>query len=191
MTGVEIALIAGAVIAAAGTAVQAYGAHQQAKYQASVAEMNMKIQQDNAKRATDRAFIEGQEQDRINAGIFGEQINAQGGSGLSAASPSFALARRGARTLGRLDTLNVVQSGLIDAHNARVGAAQSKADAGAFRAAGRNALISGGLQATGQLASGLGGAFGGGSSLVGGSTSSIGRGSSIPRSTSFTGSTFG
>lgn len=170
MTGIETAAIVAAVATTASTVVGTISQMQQAKFQASVADMNAKIEAQNARRATERAFAEGQEQDRINAGIFGQQISEQSGSGLSAEGGTFALARKGARTLGRLDTLNVVQEGLLDAHNARVREANFRAEKSAAKASGRNALLSGAIGTVGSAA----GAFGNlPTSLVGGSTSSI------------------
>lgn len=180
MTGVETALLVGSLATTlVGGAVQTIGAIQQSKYQAAVANMNARIEEQNAQRAVERAGIEAQNQDRINAGILGEQISEQSGSGLSARSGSFALGRKSARELARLDTLNVAQQGFLDAFNARTRAANFRAEASAAKASGRNALISGAIDTVGSLASGLATPTSGGgtlaSSLIGGSRSSARR----------------
>lgn len=180
MTGVETALLAASLATTvAGGVVSTIGAQRQAKFQAAVAQNNAMIEEQNARRAIERAGIEAQEQDRINAGILGEQISEQSGSGLSARGGSFALGRKSARELARLDTLNVAQQGFLDAFNARTRAEGFRSEASAAKAAGRNALISGAIGTVGSLAGGLaqptssGGTLA--SSLIGGSRSSARR----------------
>lgn len=148
---VSLGIVSG-IISLASTAVGTLASVQQSKFQASVARMNAQIEEDNARRATERAMIDAQTQDRINAGIFGEQIAAQGSSGLSARSGSFALSRKSARTLGRFDTANVVQEGLLEAFNNRVSAANFRSEASAAKAAGRSALVGGVLSGIGGVA---------------------------------------
>lgn len=176
MTGVETALLVGAVASAAATAFGTVSAVKQSNYQASVAKMNAKIEQDNAKRAIEAGLEEAATQDRINAGIFGEQLNTQAGSGLSTGSGSFALDRKAIRELGRQDTLNVAQRGFLQAHNSQVAAAQYRADASAAKSVGRGALIGGILGTAGNVA----GAY---STPIPGSTQTLGQ-SLIGRATS-------
>jgi len=152
----------------AGTALAVDSSNKQAKFQSSVAQMNADIDAQNAARSISDAQIAAQEQDRVNAGVLGQQINAQGGSGLSATSGSFALGRRSAKELARLDSLNVAQRGYLDAFNFRVGEANSLAQASAAKSAGKNAVIGGIISGVGTAASGISGISG---SLVGSSTS--------------------
>lgn len=152
MVGVETALIIGAVTSVASTAYGAYSSYQQSQYQAEVAKMNAKTEQANAKRAIEAGLAEAEAQDRVNARVYGEQLNAQAGSGLSTRSGSFALGRKSARSLGRLDTMNVAQAGYLQAYNHNVAASQYKAEASAAKAAGRGALIGGALGVAGGLA---------------------------------------
>lgn len=157
MTGIEeAALVASLVTTVAGTAVSTIAAKNQADYQASVAKMNAKIEAEQAKRDVARGYQEAQAQDRRTAAALGEQASTQSGSGLSASSASFALARKSARELGRLDTLNVMQDAYLRAYNSKVRESQYKADASAAKAAGNNAILGGVIQGAGQIAGGIG-----------------------------------
>lgn len=112
-----------------------------ANYQAKLHEYNAQIAGGNAKRAEERAAIEAQDNDMNTLGLLGEQEAAQTSSGISLRSKSAVLTRRAARELGRRDTLNIVQSGDIEAYNYRAAAAGERAQGDMAKSAGRmNAL---------------------------------------------------
>lgn len=147
------AAVAGAVIGAASSIYSGMAAASQARYQASVAEMAARVNEQNAQRALQRGAIEAQDQDMQTLQRLGEQEAAQSASGISLKSGSAILTRKTARELGRRDALNVVQDSKIEAYNYRVEAAGERASAGAYRSSATNSLVGGFLGAAGSLVS--------------------------------------
>lgn len=141
--------ILGTIVSVLGTGVGIVGAIGMANYQSKVAEMNAKIAQDNAQRAVERSRIEAMDQDIQTRGMLGAQEAAQSASGVSLNSPSFILTRKAARTLGRRDTLNVIQGGQIEKYNYLTDAVNQQA-------AGRGAKAQGYADALGIGLSGVG-----------------------------------
>lgn len=124
------------------------------KYQAQVAEMNQKIALDNAERAKHRAALTAQDQSAETTALLGLQAAGMGASGLAIGSPSFVLARKTARELGRRDSLNIEHQGELEAYALRTEAANYKAEASASKVAAKNSLIGGFLGAGSSLISG-------------------------------------
>lgn len=153
-----------AIIGAVGSIVQGISAYQAGQYQAALATMNAKIATENAARAIERSRVEQATQDDITAGLLGEQVAIQGASGVSLGSKSFSLTRKSAARLGRLDALNIVQAGELEAHAFKTDAFNFLASASAAKASGFNSLVAGFLGATGSII---------GKAKVGGKTASL------------------
>jgi len=136
----------------AGTAITTVKASQQAKFQAAVAKQNAEINEDNADRARDRAQIEAQDQNRIDAAIQGQLLADQAASGLALGSGSFALQRKGAKVDTTLNAKRRAQAGELEANRFLTQAGVSKSEAANFKTAGKTALLSGALSAAGSIA---------------------------------------
>lgn len=143
-------ILSGAASAAA-TGVSVLGQMAASRYQAKVAEYNAQVAEGNAERAKQRAAIEAQDNDMATLGMLGEQEAAQTSSGISLRSKSAVLTRRAARQLGRRDTLNIIQSGDVEAYNYRVTAAGERANAQMARSAGTSNMLGGFLSLGGSL----------------------------------------
>lgn len=147
----------GSILSGVAAGVGALSSIAAGNYQAKLAEYNAQLAEGNAKRAEERAQIEAQDNDAVTLGLLGEQEAAQTASGISLRSKSAVRTRRAARELGRRDTLNIIQSGAVEAYNYRAAAAGE-------RASGQMAQSAGTANALGQFLS-IGG------SLVGNSKS--------------------
>lgn len=157
-----VTLAAITAVASVATGVLGYSA---AQYQGQVAKMNTKVAEENAQRALERSKIEAQDNDLQTSLLLGEQVAAQGASGISLTSKSFMKTREATRLLGRRDTLNIIQGGEIEAYNYKVDKENFKAQASAAKLQGYGALLEGAVGATTAFA-------GVKPSLVGGSKSS-------------------
>lgn len=136
-----------------------------AEYQAQIARNNAAVSDQNASRAVAVSQIEQIEQDRESRALVGEQLAAQGASGLSLGGRSAMLTRRSAKMLGRKDALNIRYAGDVDRYNYQVEASNQRAggelktmeassyrtSAEASRRAGGIAMLSGFLNAAGSL----------------------------------------
>lgn len=142
------------VIAATSKIVEGFSAYQQDKYKAQIATMNQQVAEQNASRAIDRSQVEQQTQDNAARAALGEQTENQATSGLALTGRSFVQARRNARTLARLDALNIRQAGSVEAYNYKVDAVNYGAEATAAKSEGVGALLGGFLGAGSSLASG-------------------------------------
>ena len=148
--GTFTSLIGGA-LGAIGSIAEGNAAAAQANYQAQIAEMNQQIAEDNAARRRDVAQLEAQQQDDQTRQLLGQQLAAQSASGVSLGSRSSLGARRAARSIGRRDALNLIQSGELDAFNSLTDAANFEASAGAQRMAASNSRLAGFLGAANSL----------------------------------------
>lgn len=136
--------------AAAGTVLSVSSA----AYQAEVASMNQEIANENAILASERAQIAAEEQDRLTLGALGEQYSAQAASGLSVEGRSPLAIRKTTRELGRLDALNVINAGEMEAYGHRTQAANFAAQAAARRMDALGAGVGGFLSLGGSLLGG-------------------------------------
>ena len=136
-----------AAIGAIGAIVSGVMGMAQANYQAKVANMNAEIAKDNAKRAIERSQVEAKDQDALTREMIGEQVAAQGASGLSLTGGSAMKTRAAARRLGRRDTLNVRQAGELEAYQYKTDAMNYKAQAAATKAGGITGLLGSFFQA--------------------------------------------
>jgi hypothetical protein len=79
--------------------------------------------------------------------LLGEQIATQSASGLRLGGKSQMLTRKSARQLGRLDALNVIHAGEIEAHNFRQQALDASEQVKFLGQSNQNAVLSGFLDA--------------------------------------------
>lgn len=149
-------------LSAIGTAIGVFGAIQSANataqsqmYQSQVAERQRQINLMNAQRAADRAKQEQVQTDDQTRALLGEQIAAQSASGLKLGGRSQMLTRKSARQLGRLDALNVIHAGQIEAYNYRVAAEDSAGEARFLRQSASNSALTGWLDAGSTLIGGI------------------------------------
>lgn len=151
------------MIAMAGAVLGGISQFTAGQFRAKVATMNRQVALENADRAIARSQVEQMDQDTQTAALIGEQEALQGASGLSLTSRSHIATRRSARTLGRVDALNVRQAGEIESYNYQVDAENFRSEAAASQSEALFGLVEGFL--------GAGSAFAGskaGESLIGG-----------------------
>lgn len=154
-------------LAAAGSVLGGVSAFSAGQYRAKVAQFNRQVALENADRAIFRSQVEQVDQDTQTAALIGEQEAAQSASGLSLTSRSHIQTRRSARTLGRVDALNVRQAGEVEAYNYQVDAENFKAEAAASQSEAMFGLVEGFLGAGSAVASG----WKPGTSIIGGAKS--------------------
>lgn len=142
----ETAAIIGLGASLLGTATTTLAKVQGAKFQSRIAIINAKISEDNAERASFRAQVEAQDQDRLAAAVIGDEIAKQAGSGLNLRSGSFTFKRQSLRQLARLDSLRIRQEGDIEAFGFLQEARVSRAEASAFKRKAKFAIIGGVLK---------------------------------------------
>lgn len=124
------------------------------QYQVSIANMNKKIAEENAKRAQFSAQVEQQDSDLVARAMLGEQVAEQAASGLTLNSGSFRLARKSAHELARKDALNIRTAGDVEAHNYKVEAANYALQSQGMRSSAWGSLLGGFLEGAGSLISG-------------------------------------
>lgn len=150
-------LIASTAVGVVGGIVQTSAAINASNYQASVAQRQAEISQDNAVRAEQAAQVEQQQQDEQTKAALGSILATQGASGLSVSGKSQLLTRKTAATLGRQDALNVRQAGDLAAYNYKQQSLDSSAAAEFAHQQASEDLLAGFLDA--------------GSTILGGATS--------------------
>lgn len=161
MAGLEIIGVIGSLVGGIGTFMTMQAQSQMAAYQASIAEMNQRIAEDNARRAIERAQVMQVDQDMLSAGARGEQVAIQAASGLSLSGRSQMLTRKSAAELGRRDALNVRQEGelqkyqyLTEAANFGAQAQLKNMESSAYSTGAGFSLLSSFLKAPASLISG-------------------------------------
>lgn len=142
----------GGALKAGGALLSGVQAFQTASYQSSVAKMNAQIADENAARARQRATLAAQENDLATVGMLGEQLSVQAASGLSTGSRSAMMTRKATRQRGRLDSLNIIQGGDVEAYNYKTQAANFRSDAKASSLDAAGGLL-GGVMKAGSLIS--------------------------------------
>jgi len=99
----------------------------------------------------ERSQIEAQDQDRLAAGVIGDAVSKQAGSGLNLLSGSFTKKRASLRQLARLDAARIRHAGDIEAFNFLQEAAGFKAEAKQFKRKATFTAIAGGLKGVSTL----------------------------------------
>lgn len=125
-------------------------------YQATVAKRNAAIMTENANRSIQVAQQAQIKQDQETRALLGEQIAVQSASGLKIGGKSQMLTRKSARTLGRMDALNVRYEGELEAYNYKMAAQDSIDNAGFLKQSNNFALLSGFLNAASIGVTGIG-----------------------------------
>ena len=132
----------------AGTAViEAVSAVQSGNYQAAVARNNARIAEENAARMSEAAQREALRSDQDYRALLGEQLAAQGASGLDILGRSAQSARMLTRRTGRQAAMDIINEG-------EAGARRSLQEAANFRGEGRQARLQGYLSGAGSLLQG-------------------------------------
>lgn len=132
-------------LATAGTIVGGASAFLQGQYQAGVLRNQATVARQNAQRAVFAGQITQQDQDQAAAQAIGQEVAAQGASGLSLSSGSFARRRESMKILARRDALRIRNDADVKAQNFNAEAATNEAEArqsslGSFLSLGGMAL---------------------------------------------------
>lgn len=134
-----------------GSLVSGMAQMQSANYQAEMAARNAIIAQENAVRERERAALEAMKVDNETSSVLGQAEAMQGASGLSLTGRSQVLTRRRTAQSGRLDALNTMTEGEVNARNLENQADEFRASAKMARRSGRFAMLGGMLEAGGKL----------------------------------------
>lgn len=140
-------LASGTALTAATAGIGALSAIQAGQYQAAVAKNNAKIAEENAARLSEASQREAMRSDQDYRALLGEQLAAQGVSGLDILGRSQVAARRLTQRTGRLAAMDITSEG-------EAGARRSLQEAANFRAEGKQARLQGYLSGAGALAQG-------------------------------------
>jgi hypothetical protein len=127
----------------AGEAQKTQAAMQLADYRTEVANRNAAIMDENASRAIQTSEVDQQTQDMRSRAVIGDQIAAQGASGIKLSSDSFVRSRASTRAIAALDRLNVRHAGDVAAYNYHQQAADYRREAQFEHDTRDNAIIQG------------------------------------------------
>ena len=136
-----------AAMTAATAGISALSAVQAGQYQAAVAKNNSRILEENAARTSEAAQRTAMRSDMDYRALLGEQLAAQGASGLDILGRSQVAARLLTGKTGRQATLDISQEG-------EAGARQSLQEAANARTEGRQAKLQGYLSGASSLMQG-------------------------------------
>lgn len=125
-----------ALLTAGSAALGAVSAIQGGNYQAAVARNNARIAEENAARMSEAAQRESLRSDQDYRALIGEQLAAQGASGLDILGRSARSARQLTQRTGRRAAMDIIDEGTA-------GARRSLQEAANFRAEGRQARLQG------------------------------------------------
>ena len=135
------------VLGVASAAVTGVSAIQQGNYQAAVAKNNALIAEQNAASASEAAQLEQLRSDREHAALLGEQLAAQGSSGLDVTSRSFGRSRMLTRRVRGEAARDIRTQGQFAAMGSLQDAANFRAQGVAARRQGMATAIGAGLSA--------------------------------------------
>jgi hypothetical protein len=135
------------VLTAATAGLGALSAVQQGNYQAAIGRNNARIAEENAARISEVAQREGMRSDIDYRVLLGEQLAAQGASGLDILGRSQQAARELTLRTGRIAAKDIRDEGAA-------GAQRGLQEAANFRGEARQAKIQGYVSAAGRLAQG-------------------------------------
>jgi hypothetical protein len=146
---------AGLVFDVVGQQKEAQSAAQLADYRAEVARRNAKLLMENSTRTVHKGQVDHYAQDLASRAVMGDQIAAQGASGLSLGSGSFVRSRAATRQLARLNALNVRQAAELEAFNYRQQAEDFTKEADFLKKTRNNTIIQGAFTSMGTVVKGL------------------------------------
>jgi hypothetical protein len=135
------------LLTAGSAVVGAVSAIQSGNYQAAVAKNNARIAEENAARTSEAAQIEAQRSDQDYRALLGEQLAAQGASGLDILGRSQQSARMLTKRTGRRAAMAIVDEG-------EAGARRSLQESANFRSEGKQARLQGYLTGGARLLQG-------------------------------------
>lgn len=136
-----------AVMTGATAGVGALTSIQAGRYQAAVGRNNARIAEENAARIAEASQGEAMRSDQDYRALLGEQLAAQGASGLDILGRSAVAARKLTMKTGRDAAKDIITEG-------SAGARRSLQEAANFRGEARQAKLQGYLSAAGQIAQG-------------------------------------
>lgn len=136
-----------AVMTAATAGIGALSSIQVGNYQAAVGRNNARIAEENAARIAEASQGEALRSDQDYRALLGEQLAAQGASGLDVLGRSQVAARELTMRTGRRAAVDITDEG-------RAGARRSLQEAANFRGEARQAKLQGYISAAGQIAQG-------------------------------------
>lgn len=128
-------------LAAAGTAVSAVTGFQSAQYQASVAEQNSKLLEQQAQRETLAANQEMQDQDTQARGEIANLMAQMDASGIQSSGGTMLMRRASAETLAARDRERLGLKRDIGLENTKRQAAGQRAEAKAYKKSGKLGLL--------------------------------------------------
>lgn len=148
--------VGGTVFDFIGKQQEAAAAAELADYRAEVATRNAALLEENASRTVAKGQQDQLTQDMAARAVIGDQIAAQGASGIRLSSGSFVRSRAATRKIARLNALNVRQAAAIEAFNLRTQAADYRQEAKFLKKTRNSTLIQGAFSGLGTLARGFG-----------------------------------
>tara|TARA_B100000287_G_scaffold434986_1_gene501283 strand:- start:1659 stop:2279 length:621 start_codon:yes stop_codon:yes gene_type:complete len=178
-TGATIATIVGTTVTAAGMIQQGQAQAAQANYQAKVAQNNALVARQQATRAQQQADLDKQDFLRNQSDLLSSRRALLGGVGVSAGAGSPLAVSSDFAGETALNALRIQNQGEVEANRLQQAAVNQQAQAGLFRAQGRQAQTGSFFRAGGTLLSGIGKASGGFKSPSGGGSTSTVRGQKI------------
>lgn len=156
--GIALAL-ASTAIGAAGQMAQAQAAADAANYNAQVAEMNARIEEQRSKDAFERGKLEEQQKREQVAQIKGQQTAAMAANGVDIGYGSALDTLVDTAVMGELDSLTVRTNTARAAYNHDVAAVNQRAQAQLSRMEAKAATAGGYLGAMGTIIGGFGTAY--------------------------------
>lgn len=143
MIGSTVMGAVGAVQQGKAAEMQGRAAQQASEYNAKVADMNAKIAERQARDAVERGQQEEQQQRMRTSQIIGQQRVAMAANGVDVGFGSPLDVLVDTATMGELDALTIRSNTYREERDIRQQGANSTAQAGMYRAEGRNALAEG------------------------------------------------
>lgn len=135
------------LLTAGSAAIGAVSAVQSGNYQAAVAKNNARIAEENAAQQSEAAQREAMRSDQDYRALLGEQLAAQGASGLDILGRSQIGARKLTKQVGRRAAMDIIDEG-------EAGARRSLQEAANFRSEGKQAKLQGYLTGGARLLQG-------------------------------------
>lgn len=146
--------IIGAGISAYGSVVGGIEARQTANFQAQVAKNNATIAAQNATYATEAGESKAQQQEMSTRALIGNEVAAQGSSGLDVNGGSAVKVRSSAAALGTLSELNIRNNALREAYGFTQQSQNFESEGELDTAKGKNAMTAGIVGGVGALVGG-------------------------------------
>lgn len=135
--------MAATAIAAAGTMVSAVGQSQQARYQAGIADQNVKLANGQARDSIDNTNIEAQRRYREQSRLQGQQTASMAANGVDLSFGSAADVAKDTTMIGAEDVSQIYKAGNERTKGYEINAFNYRSQAAASRSQAKGAIISG------------------------------------------------